>query len=131
MEVGPSRLTLVVLVQRASAESNHPAETPFLLEVAAKTVRVPLTCGATCVPHEVMLPSTLTQVLRTGIIVTGGTEMGGKLGELVGVEEATDGSVLANAPAKLRPSTMIVVKRIAAIVVFFLIIVFILIIPSF
>ena len=59
----PSRLILVMLVQIASAESTHADGTPSLLVVAAITVRVPLTAGATCVPHEVMLPSILTQVL--------------------------------------------------------------------
>ena len=117
--VVPSRLILVTLVQTASAESNHPAGTPFLLVVADSTVRVPL---ASCVPHELMVPSNLTQSVRIGIIVTGGTDMGGVLvdiGELVGAVEAIDGSVLANAPAKLSPNTVIAVKRIAVIIIFF------------
>ncbi len=122
----------VELVQIASAESNHFAGTPFRLVVAAITVRVPLTTGATCVPREVMLPSILTQLLRTGIMDTGGTDIVGEhvgvaeggdiVGEHVGVAEGTVVTVLANAPAKFRPITAITVKRIAAIIVFILII---------
>ena len=61
--VVPSALIFVVLVQIASAESYHFAGTPSLLVVAAITRRVPLTAGYVCVPHEVMLPSILTQLL--------------------------------------------------------------------
>jgi hypothetical protein len=137
--VVPSKLILVTLVQIASAESYHAAGTPYLLEVAAITVRAPLTVGATCVPQEVMLPSTLTQVLRIGIIATGGTDIGGTIvvgeadgvGEVDTVGETAVGSVLANAPVKLRPNTAIAVNRIAAIIVFFLVIVFMLINSSF
>ena len=124
----PSLLVLVVLVQIAVAESNHAAGTPFRLVVAAITVRAPLTSGATCVPHEVMLPSILTQLLRIGIMATGGTV---GTGEHVGEGETAVGAVLASAPVKLRPITAIAVRRIAAIIVFFFIIVFILIISGF
>jgi len=122
-----SRLILVVLVQIASAESDHFDGTPFRLVVAAITVSAPLITGATCVPHEAMLPSILTQLLRIGI--TGGTDSMG--GDVVGVGETTDGVAVAYAPAKLRPNTAIVVKRIAAIIVFFLVTVFILTISVF
>ena len=64
----------VVLVQIATTELNHAAGTPFILVVATSTVREPLTTGATCVPHEVMLPSILTQLLRIGITAIGGTD---------------------------------------------------------
>ena len=112
----PSCLKLVVLVQIALAESSHPAGTPLWLEVAAITVRAPLT---SCVPHVVMFPSILTQLLRIGIMATGGTDI---TCELWGVAGPTDGTALANAPAKFRPATAIIVKRIAAIIVFILII---------
>lgn len=127
----PSKLILVTLVQIASAESNHADGTAVLLVVAAKTVRAPLIVGATCVPHDVMLPSILTQVLLIGIIEIGGTDIGGIVGVVVGVGETAVGITVANAPVKLRPNTAIAVKRIAAIIVFFFVIVFILIISSF
>src|SRR5208283_4637510 len=112
-----------MLVQIATAESNHFAGTPFMLVVAAITVRVPLTAGVTCVPHEVMLPSILTQVLWIGIMAAGGTDIVGVLrGVVWGVGDAAVVATPANAPVKLRPVTAIIVRSIAAIIVFILII---------
>lgn len=113
----PSRLILVVLVQIALAESIHADGTPFRLVVAAITVRAPLTAGVTCVPHEVMLPSILTQLLRIGIMAAGGTDI---LGVFWGAAGLFDGAAVANAPAKFRPIKAIAVRRIAAIIVFFI-----------
>jgi len=121
---------LVVLVQIAVAESNHAAGTPPLLVVAVIIVRAPLISGVTWVPHEVMLPSILTQLLRIGT-TNGDTNRIEVVDAAGGVGETAVDIVLANAPEKLRPITAIAARRIAAIIVLFLMSVFILTISSF